>query len=146
MSNTPWLCKAGQQLREQVDDSYPDRDRKSDGWIADARHLAGGTSDHIPDRAAKNVVRGLDLDRDLSGKSKPDLMPYLADQIRLCAKSGDKRIAYVIFDGRIASSKKRWAWRTYTGSNSHKHHIHISFTSKGDNNGSFFNIPMLGGE
>ena len=143
---SPWLCKAGQQLRLQIDDNYGDRDRSSDGWIADARHLAGGKSDHIPDRAAKNVVRGLDVDRDLSGKSKPDLMPYLADQIRLCAKSGDKRIAYVIFDGRIASSKKRWAWRTYTGSNSHKHHIHISFTSKGDNNGSFFNIPMLGGE
>ena len=143
---SPWLCKAGQQLRLQIDDNYGDRDRSSDGWIADARHLAGGKSDHIPDRAAKNVVRGLDVDRDLSGKSKPDLMPYLADQIRLCAKSGDKRIAYVIFDGRIASSKKRWAWRTYTGSNSHKHHIHVSFTSKGDNNGSFFNIPMLGGE
>jgi len=23
------LCKAGQQLREQIDDDYPDRDRKS---------------------------------------------------------------------------------------------------------------------
>ena len=32
------LCKAGQQLREQIDDEYPDRDRRSDGWIADARH------------------------------------------------------------------------------------------------------------
>ena len=143
----PWLCKAGQQLREQLDDSYPDRDRKSDGWIADARHLAGGTSDHIPDRAAKNVVRGLDLDRDLSGKSKPDLMPYLADQIRLYAKSGDLRVKYLIFDGRIASSKRRWAWRKYTGSNSHKSHLHISFTSKGDLDGSFFNnIPMIGGQ
>ncbi len=36
------LCAAGIQLREQIDDDYPDRDRKSDGWIADARHLAKG--------------------------------------------------------------------------------------------------------
>lgn len=142
---SPWLCKAGQQLREQVDDSYPDRDRTSDGWIGDARH-SHLKSDHNPDKSAEYVVRAIDIDRDLTRKSKPDLMPYLADQIRLCAKSGDSRIKYIIFDGRIASSKRRWAWRTYTGSNSHKHHIHISFTSKGDFDGSFFNIPMIGGE
>ncbi len=58
------LCKAGQQLREQIDDDYPDRDRKSDGWVADARHLAKGNSDHIPD--STGIVRALDIDADLS--------------------------------------------------------------------------------
>jgi hypothetical protein len=145
MSNKWWLCKAGQQLREQLDDSYPDRDRRSDGFLGDVRH-SHLKSDHNPDPTAKHVVRACDFDRDLSGASKPDLMPYLADQIRLCAKSGDLRIKYIIFDGRIASSKRRWAWRKYTGSNSHKSHLHISFTSKGDFDGSFFNIPMIGGE
>ena len=77
---TPKLCKAGQQLREQIDDSFPDRDRSSDGWIADSRHVAAGKSDHIP---FKGIVYAIDVDRDLAGKSgKPDLMPYLADQIR----------------------------------------------------------------
>jgi len=142
----PWLCKAGVTLREQINAAYPDRDTASDGWLGDVRHAAR-KSDHNPDPAAESVVRAIDIDRDLSGKSKPDLMPYLADQIRLCAKSGDLRIKYIIFDGRIASSKRRWAWRKYTGSNSHKSHLHISFTSKGDLDGSFFkNIPMLGGE
>ena len=136
------LCKAGQQLRLQVDDSYPDRDRTSDGWIGDTRHSAR-PSDHNPD--ATGVVRAIDIDRDLSGKAKPDLMPDLADQIRLCAKRGDKRISYVIFNGRIASSKKAWAWRPYDGINKHNHHCHISFTKKGDADGSFFNIPMIGG-
>lgn len=144
----PLLCKAGQQLREQIDDSYPDRDRTSDGWIGDARH-ASRPSDHVPDYAnAKDgvaYVRAIDIDRDLSGKSKPDLAPDLADQLRLAAKRGDKRISYIIFNGRIASSKKRWVWRPYNGVNSHKHHIHISFTKQGDTDGSFFNIPMIGG-
>jgi hypothetical protein len=72
-------------------------------------------------------------------------MPDLADQIRLCAKRGDKRISYVIFNGRIASSKKAWAWRPYDGINKHNHHCHISFTKKGDADSSFFNIPMIGG-
>jgi len=142
---TPKLCKAGQQLREQFDDTFPDRDRTSDGWIADARHVAGGKSDHIPSSDGKAIVRALDIDRDVSGKAKPDLMPNIADQIRLCAKAGDKRVAYIIFAGKIASPRMGWRWRKYSGVNPHNHHCHISFTSKGDADGSFFNIPMLGG-
>ncbi len=141
---TPKLCKAGQQLREQFDDTFPDRDRTSDGWIADARHVSAGKSDHIPCADSK-TVRAIDVDRDVSGKAKPDLMPDIADQIRLCAKAGDKRISYIIFNGRIASPRLGWRWRKYSGSNPHKHHCHISFTPKGDTDGSFFFIPMLGG-
>jgi len=139
----PVLCKAGQQLREQFDDSYPDRDRRSDGWIGDTRHQAR-PSDHNPDE--QGIVRAIDIDRDLSGTPKPDLMPDLADQLRLAAKRGEKRISYLIFQGRIASSKKGWAWRPYDGANKHNHHIHISFTKAGDTDSSFFNIPMLGGK
>ena len=141
---SPKLCKAGQQLRLQIDDSYPSRDRTSDGWIGDTRHSARA-SDHNPD--AKGIVRAIDIDRDLSGKKKPDLMPDLADQIRLFAKSDpSKRIAYIIFAGKIASPRMGWRWRKYSGINPHDHHCHISFTSKGDTDGSFFNIPMLGGQ
>ena len=140
----PILCKAGQQLREQFDDSFPDRDRTSDGWIADARHVAAGKSDHIPSIDSK-TVRAIDVDRDVSGKAKPDLMPDIADQIRLCAKAGDKRISYIIFNGKIASPRMGWRWRKYSGINPHTKHCHISFTPKGDTDGSFFFIPMLGG-
>ena len=139
---TPKLCKAGQQLRLQVDDSFGDRDRSSDGWVGDLRH-SSRASDHNPD--AEGIVRAIDIDRDLSGKTKPDLMPDLADQIRLAART-DKRIAYVIFNGRIASSRMGFRWRKYSGSNPHLHHCHVSFTKKGDSDGSFFsNIPLLGG-
>ena len=138
---SPKLCKAGQQLRLQVDDSFPDRDRTSDGWIGDTRHQAR-PSDHNPD--AEGIVRAIDIDRDLSGKAKPDFMPDLADQIRHAAKS-DKRIAYIIFAGKIASPRMGWRWRKYSGINPHTKHCHISFTKKGDADGSFFNIPMIGG-
>jgi hypothetical protein len=139
----PKLCKAGQQLREQFDDCFPDRDRTSDGWIADARHMSRGTSDHIPDRAS-GIVRATDTDRDVSGKAKPDLMPDIADQLRRLAKT-DKRIKYIIFDSKICSAKSAWRWRAYSGINKHKHHMHVSFSTKGDQNNSFFNIPLLGG-
>lgn len=138
------LCKAGQQLREQIDDAFPDRDRKSDGWIGDASHSAR-KSDHNPDYSNPNAqwawVRAIDIDKDLT--QKPATAAYLADQIRVCAKK-DKRIAYVIFAGRIASAKSLWRWRTYKGINQHQHHIHVSFTKKGDQDSNYFEIPLLG--
>ena len=140
----PRLCKAGQQLREQFDDTYPDRDRRSDGWIGDLRH-SSRPSDHNPDPTTA-VVRATDTDRDVHKSGKPDLMPDIADQLRLAAKAGEKRIAYIIFAGRIASSRMGWRWRTYKGSNAHDHHMHVSFTKAGDDDGSFFNIPLLGGK
>jgi hypothetical protein len=140
----PRLSKSAIQLREQIDDAFPDRDRTSDGWIGDTRHAAR-KSDHNPDGAG--WVRAVDIDRDLNGKGrKPDVMPDLVDQIRLAAKSGDKRISYIIFDGKIASSKAAWRWRPYDGINQHTHHAHISFAIKGDSDSSFFNIPMIGGK
>ena len=138
----PKLSKAAIQLREQFDDTFPDRDRTSDGWIGDTRHAAR-PSDHNPN--AQNWVLAIDVDRDVSGKSKPDLMPDIADQIRLLCKSKkEKRITYIIFDGRIASSKKNWAWREYTGANKHNHHCHISFSETSVDDGAFFQVPMLG--
>jgi hypothetical protein len=137
----PLLCKAGQQLREQIDDAFPDRDRKSDGWIGDVRHQKAGTSDHLPDQT-NGYVRAIDVDANLDSRSNSSA--YLADQIRLCAKEGDKRIAYVIHLGKIASRKSLWRFIKYRGINPHHKHIHISFTKEGDTNGRWFEIPMLG--
>lgn len=136
----PKLCAAGVKLRDQINNAYPDRDKSSDGWVADARHVAAGTSDHIPN--VNGWVLAVDLDRDLHGKAKPDDMPYLANQLRLLAKS-DGRVSYIIFDGKIASSKKKWAWREYKGINQHRHHMHVSFTAKGIEDSRPFNIPLL---
>ena len=140
----PRLSKSAIRLREQIDNVFPDRDKSSDGWIGDLRH-SSRKSDHNPD--GQGWVRAVDIDRDLNGKGrKPDLMPDLVDQIRLAAKSGDKRVSYIIFDGKIASSRAAWRWRTYNGINQHTHHAHISFSSKGDEDSTFFNIPMIGGK
>ena len=139
----PRLSHAAIQLREQVDDAFPSRDRTSDGWIGDTRHSAR-SSDHNPD--VDGWVRAIDIDRDLSGRAKPDLMPDLADQLRLLCKSGkEKRVSYIIFDSRIASPKARWAWRVYDGINKHNHHMHVSFTKEADLLGQFFQVSMLGG-
>ena len=130
------LCKAGQQLREQIDDDYPDRDRKSDGWVADARHRAKGNSDHIPDE--RGIVRALDIDADLSAHKEEAYA--LVEKIRKCAKRGDKRIKYIIYDGKIMSPILNWKRRKYRGANPHRSHFHISFTTLGDKDSSWFDL------
>lgn len=135
------LSKSVIQLREQADDSYPDRKRDSDGTIGDLRHQAT-KSDHNPDPHT-GYVRALDLDADFNRQAST--AAYVADQIRIAAKS-DKRIAYVIFNRKIASARSLWRWHKYRGINPHTSHIHISFTKAGDENQKFFNIPLLGGK
>jgi len=137
----PWLSKAAVQLREQVDDSFPERSRKSDGWIGDARHSTR-KSDHNPDATAGNVVRAIDIDSRLSDDK--GLSAYLADQIRSYGKTNG-RISYVIHQSRIASPLLGWRWRKYKG-NPHNHHIHVSFKKDQDKNSEFFHIPLLGGK
>jgi hypothetical protein len=136
------LCKAGVQLREQIDDAFPNRDRASDGWIGDARHAARKSgSDHNPSH--EGWVRALDIDADL--RSHKSEAFDLADQLRLLARF-DKRISYIIFAGKIASWRGNYRFRKYTGINPHNTHIHVSFTAKGDHDGSMFRIPILTGE
>lgn len=135
----PRLSKSAVQLREQIDDSFPDRDRASDGWIGDTKH-SSRKSDHNPD--AQGWVRAIDIDADLNRAKGTSI--YLADQIREYAKSTG-RITYIIHMGKICSRKSFWRWVKYTGINTHRHHIHVSFAQAADNDSSFFNIPMLGG-
>jgi len=130
------LCKAGQQLREQIDDDYPDRDRGSDGVAADARHYATNpSSDHIP---RNGIVRALDIDANLN--AHPEETYALVEKIRKCAKRGDKRIKYIIYDGKIMSPILGWKRRKYKGANPHRSHFHISFTTLGDNDGKWFDL------
>lgn len=145
-----WLCEAGVKLRQQINDTWPVRDRASDGWIGDASHQAVA-SDHNPcwtctgDR--NGVVRAIDVDSDLSVGDK-DAPDRLANQLIKAARAGkdNGRLSYVIWDHKIASgtySSAFWTWRTYTGSDPHTNHIHVSFKPKGDFSGGSFPLPIF---
>lgn len=100
------------KLRSQVNDRWPNRDKKSDGWIGDASHNAR-KSDHNPDWSSGGVVRALDLDKD--GIDVEEL---------LNAVVGEPRVAYVIWNRRIWTHAK--GWQPYSGSNPHTGHVHVS--------------------
>lgn len=136
----PWLSKAAEQFREQTNDNFPNRSKRLDGWIGDLRHQSRGSkSQHNPNE--RGEVCALDIDAGLS--EEQGIAIYLADQIRLAAKQGDRRFLYIIFMGKICSAKSLWRWKKYRGLNPHNKHIHISF--KPNQNGKPFNIPLLGG-
>jgi len=132
----PRLSNAAEQLRSEINTKYPNRDKRSDGWIGDTAHNAR-KSDHNPDK--NGWVRAIDIDSDLVKNSSKESW-LLAEQIKTIALKGDKRISYVIHQHRIASPRQNWAWRVYKGANPHVSHIHISFDKSGDLNGKVFGL------
>lgn len=130
-------------LRKQIDKRWPKRDRRSDGIIGDKAHQAR-PSDHNPDN--RGLVHALDIDKDLDPRD-PQAAQRLANQIVAYAASGipgSQRIKYVVYNDRIASgtyANSLWKWR---GSGyGHYDHIHISFTTKGENDLGKFPLPIL---
>lgn len=119
------IARALDQMRSQVNLHAPGRNKSADGWIGDAKHAAS-TSDHNPwvKDGSIGIVTALDITHDPS--SGVDTWK-LADYLRT---KRDARIKYVISNGRIFSSTvSAWAWRSYSGSNPHRSHIHVSVNS-----------------
>ena len=133
----PYLSKAANTLRDQVNDTFVDRSRKADGWIGDLKHQSR-KSDHNPRPSGE--VCAIDIDAGLSNEQ--GISHALADQLRLTAKK-DKRISYIIHAGKICSGKSLWRWVKYRGINPHHKHIHVSF--KPNQNGEKLDIPLLKG-
>jgi hypothetical protein len=132
------LSKAAERLRFEIDKSFPARDKRSDGSIGDSKH-SSRTSDHNPDK--NGWVRAIDVDEDFWGRDGQD--PVIANTlVRELIKigKGDKRLKYIIHEGHIWSATYGWKKQTYTGSNPHDHHIHISFTELGDEDNSPFGL------
>lgn len=140
-----FLAASLKQLRREIDTTWPDRDKASDGWIGDAAHSAR-KSDHNPDWDApgdrRGVVRAIDVDKD--GIHVPTL---------LAAVVRDPRVAYVIWDRRIASATEDgmpWDWEPYWGTNPHDKHVHISIkhtaAAEADTSRWFPTTPAPGGE
>ena len=124
------LCRAlggrfDEGLLGEVNKSAPNRSKASDGGIGDPRHAAR-TSDHNPCGCCR-VVCARDFTHDPAGGF--DSYAF-AEWLRGRVLAGERRIKYVISNGRIFSGlgERHIAgeWRPYSGSNKHAHHVHVS--------------------
>jgi hypothetical protein len=105
----------------------PKRKKASDGLLPSAAHITQSpNSDH-------NTGYAVDLTHDpVNGIDCVELFIKLQE---------DKRVKYLIFQGRIWSQEK--GVLKYTGSNPHNKHIHISIKDNYGNNTSEW-FPWLG--
>jgi len=115
-------------LRDEFNKLNPNRDKTTDGWIGDAAH-ASGPSDHNPD--ADGIVHAIDVDETgpwPNGATMEKLVQYLVAECRKSGESGKDRgrLKYIIYERRIWEASNGWAQRSYTGSNPHDKHAHIS--------------------
>lgn len=94
----------------------PNRSTATDGSIGDPAHAAR-VSDHNP---SNGFVHALDLTHDPKGGFDAHAF---ADTIK---DRMDIRVKYLISRGRIWTPSIANYWRTYTGSNKHNSHMHIS--------------------
>lgn len=123
------VAKALEKFRDQINAAAPNRDKGSDGTIGDEAH-ASTSSDHNPH--VKDGSMGIVTAMDITHDPEHGVNTYkIAEQLRL---SKDKRIKFVISDGRIFGDEAyarrnhtvAWAWGEYNGRNPHSHHIHVS--------------------
>lgn len=143
-----WILTKGlQNLRDQVNAAFPDRDKTSDGTIGDAAHQAE-TSSHNPDDTPGSTpewdgdpdstpeVRAWDMDSDL--RAAPATAQQVVDHIRnLPGVSSVLR--YIIYNRKIYKASNGWNAETYNGASAHTEHIHFTgaFTQAADNNTTF---------
>lgn len=123
-------------LRDEINAVAPNRSKASDGFVGDAAH-ASRDSQHNPEDTGDstdgndpdNQVDAADFTHDPGNGAD---MHQVAEIIR---KRRDRRVLYVIFDGRIFSSYAvngvpAWTWRPYSGTDKHRGHLHISVNDK----------------
>lgn len=116
-------------LFDEVDLTWPRRDRRTDGWLGDPAHR-GRESEHNPDR--RGIVHAADIDTDGIHVNR-----------MLKALIGHDAVWYVIYNKRIWSRTYGWRAREYLGANPHVGHVHVSIRIAGDAEdwaGSWFGV------
>jgi hypothetical protein len=121
------------QLRTELNQLAPNRDKSSDGTIGDAAHQ-DRVSDHnddevgrvpIRDADSKHEVHAVDLDADLR---EPGLTLEMVVQhvVGRCRSGKERRLRYVIYRRRIWEASNGWKQQDYDGDNAHEEHAHFS--------------------
>lgn len=109
---TPYLAPCLAVLRAEINQRWPQRDHTSDGWIGDTAHQAR-PSDHNPN--ARGSVDAIDVDED-----------GIDFGVVFAAIKRHPSARYVIYERKLYHRLRGWKPETYTGTNPHDKHFHLS--------------------
>lgn len=107
-----YLAPSLDNLRDEINSRWPNRDTASDGTIGDADHAASA-SDHNPN--SRGSVNAIDIDKD--GVDVNVLME---------AYKQHPSTHYFIYNRKIYDKDNGFTPQDYYGSNPHDKHIHLS--------------------
>lgn len=118
------LADSLEQLRGEVNRTWPSRSKDSDGTVSSKRHRQQNpNSDHDPN--SDGVVTAIDITADGD----------IAERLwQLILNGRDPRVKYAIYEKRIVRSYSKpgipaWTPTAYHGTNPHISHIHISVSA-----------------
>lgn len=113
-------------LRDQINALAPRRNRSCDGTIGDPSHRTR-RSDHNPwvEDGGLGVVTAIDITDDPGNGCSAEKLARSLQAAR------DPRVKYVIWNRRIMNAgaidgAAPWEWRSYSGANPHRAHLHLS--------------------
>jgi len=126
-------------LLSQLNNFAPYRNKSSDGPYGGDEAHANRTSDHNPNDEA--IVTAFDFTHDPNGGLD---CQRLANEL---VASRDPRIKYIIWNNRIieSSGNSAWQWKSYSGSNPHEQHLHLSVVALLASDNTRWNLPMFSG-
>jgi len=95
--------------------------------------------DQDPDSVPEHRAIDVKLDSHFSRSDGRALVKDLTTK-----PENQKRLLYVIFEGKIRSRSRGWVERDYDGSNPHNHHVHVSGEADEDANESDWSLSEWG--
>lgn len=98
---------------QELDTVWPNRDRRTDGWIGDSRHCPG-SSDHCAD--AQGRVHAIDIDHD-------GIDPSLVIE---ALTSVPNVVRYINYNYRQYHQRDNFEDRPLGGKDPHTSHLHVS--------------------
>jgi hypothetical protein len=105
------LARSMARLFIEINDKWPSRDHRTDGWYADPKERI--SKGHNPGH--RGLSHAIDVDDD--GIDESWIISHIA--------KNDKVLWYIIWNRKLYSNTYNWVPRTYTGSNPHTDHMHI---------------------
>jgi murein L,D-transpeptidase YcbB/YkuD len=132
-----------EELRDQMNSRFPNRDKSSDGSIGDTSHAAHASS-HNPDLTgspeyrdgdAQDEVRARDFDADLRDSNGITMLQVVQHLVEMARAGRLPHLEYIIFNRQIWAKNTGYATRAYTGANPHDKHVHVNsgFNQAADN-------------